>query len=234
MRDGCLGRKWRASILMPQVDRSAPTPAIEGTPIAWARREPPGVEAQHDDSASPDPSRPGARSFAAWEWLGLAVLVLAVFGAYQPAWQGGFIWDDNAHVTKPELRSWHGLYRIWFELGATQQYYPLLHSAFWVEHRLWGDATLGYHLVNILLHAAAAVLVALVLRRLAVPGAFLAAALFAPASGPRGIGGLDHGAKKHPLGRILSGCRAGLPPFRPDAEGGLVWRCAGACSCSVC
>jgi tetratricopeptide (TPR) repeat protein len=105
--------------------------------------------------------------------------VLAVFLVYQPAWRGGFIWDDDAHVTKPELRSWHGLYRIWFELGATQQYYPLLHSAFWVEHNLWGDATLGYHLVNILLHAAAAVLVALVLRRLSVPGAYLAAALFA-------------------------------------------------------
>ena len=36
--------------------------------------------------------------------------------------------------------------------GATLQYYPLLHSAFWVEHKLWGDATLGYHLVKIFLH----------------------------------------------------------------------------------
>ena len=77
------------------------------------------------------------------------------------------------------MRSWHGLYRIWFDLGATQQYYPLLHSAFWVEHKLWGDATLGYHLVNILLHATAAVMVALILRRLAIPGAYLAAAIFA-------------------------------------------------------
>ena len=48
-----------------------------------------------------------------------------------------------------------------------------------MEHKLWGDAVLGYHLVNILLHAAAAVMVALVLRRLAVPGAYLAAAIFA-------------------------------------------------------
>ncbi len=127
----------------------------------------------------PDPSRAAAQPFARWEWLLLTALVLAVLLAYQPAWRGEFIWDDDAHVTKPELRSWHGLYRIWFELGATQQYYPLLHSAFWVEHNLWGDATLGYHLVNILLHAAAAVLVALVLRRLSVPGAYLAAALFA-------------------------------------------------------
>jgi MYXO-CTERM domain-containing protein len=99
--------------------------------------------------------------------------------AYQPAWRGAFLWDDDAHVTRPELRSWEGLYRIWFDLGATQQYYPLLHSAFWIEQRLWGDATLGYHLVNILLHAGAAILAALVLRRLHVPGAYLAAAIFA-------------------------------------------------------
>ncbi len=55
----------------------------------------------------------------------------------------------------------------------------MLHSAFWIEHRLWGDATLGYHLVNIFLHATAAFLVALILRRLAIPGAYLAAAIFA-------------------------------------------------------
>ena len=82
-------------------------------------------------------------------------------------------------MTRPELQSWHGLCRIWFDLKATQQYYPLLHSAFWLEHRLWGDATLGYHLVNILLHVVAAILVAVILRRLAVPGAYLAAAIFA-------------------------------------------------------
>ena len=102
-----------------------------------------------------------------------------MFLVYQPAWQGGFIWDDEGHVTRPELRSWQGLCRIWFNLGATQQYYPLLHSAFWTEHILWGDATLGYHLLNIALHALAALLVAWILRRLAVPGAYLAAAIFA-------------------------------------------------------
>jgi len=59
-----------------------------------------------------------------------------------------------------------GLGRIWFELGATQQYYPVLHSAFWIEHRLWGDDTLGYHLINVFLHAASACLLALLLRRL--------------------------------------------------------------------
>jgi tetratricopeptide (TPR) repeat protein len=119
------------------------------------------------------------RSFGLKDWLFFAALVTVVLLVYLPAWHGGLIWDDDAHVTRPELRSWHGLFRIWFDLGATQQYYPLLHSAFWLQHRLWGDAVLGYHLVNILLHAAAAIMAALILRRLAIPGAFLAAAVFA-------------------------------------------------------
>jgi tetratricopeptide (TPR) repeat protein len=109
----------------------------------------------------------------------MALLVIVTGAAYLPAMQGGFIWDDDAHVTKPALRSWEGLYRIWFDLGATQQYYPLLHSAFWIEHRLWGDQTLGYHLANILLHLGASALVYLILRKVQVPGALLAAAIFA-------------------------------------------------------
>jgi protein O-mannosyl-transferase len=113
------------------------------------------------------------------EWLLAAMLVAAVFLAYQPAWHGGFLWDDDGHVTRPELQSLHGLHRIWFDLGATQQYYPLLHTAFWIEHKLWGNAPLGYHLVNIALHALAALMVARLLQRLAIPGAFLAAAIFA-------------------------------------------------------
>ncbi len=113
------------------------------------------------------------------DWLFAAALLAAVVLAYQPAWNGGFIWDDNAHVTRPELRSVRGLWRIWFEVGATQQYYPLLHSAFWIEHRLWGDTPLGYHLLNILLHGGVALMAALILRRLSVPGAYLAGAVFA-------------------------------------------------------
>jgi len=90
-----------------------------------------------------------------WErgWLKGLLLVVAVVFAYQPAWHAGFIWDDDGHVTRPELRSLGGLARIWIEPGATQQYYPLVHSIFWVEYKLWGDSTLGYHLINILLHA---------------------------------------------------------------------------------
>lgn len=112
-------------------------------------------------------------------WLLLVALLLAALAAYQPAWHGGMLWDDEAHVTKAGLRSLDGLRRIWFELGATQQYYPLVHSTFWVQHKLWGDHTFGYHLLNIGLHALSAFLLMLILRRLAVPGAFLAAMIFA-------------------------------------------------------
>jgi tetratricopeptide (TPR) repeat protein len=106
-------------------------------------------------------------------------MVVLVFLAYLPVVHAGFVWDDDGHVTRAGLRSLAGLGRIWFSIGATQQYYPVLHSAFWLEHRLWGDAALGYHLTNVALHAAAACLLVLVLRRLAVPGAWLAGLLFA-------------------------------------------------------
>jgi tetratricopeptide (TPR) repeat protein len=107
-------------------------------------------------------------------------LLLAILLAiYFPALHGGLLWDDDAHVTKQALRSLHGLWRIWFEVGATQQYYPVLHSAFWIEHRLWGDSVLGYHLANVFLHATAAWLLFLVLRGLSFPAPRLAALLFA-------------------------------------------------------
>ena len=111
---------------------------------------------------------------------GAAVIIFCLtLLAYLPALSGNFIWNDSDYVTAPALRSLEGLGRIWTQPGATQQYYPLLHSAFWIQHRLWGDHPFGYHLVTVLLHAGSAVLFALVLQRLAVPGAWLAALLFA-------------------------------------------------------
>jgi len=116
----------------------------------------------------------GLREAGMW-----ALLLCATFAAHLPALRGGLLWDDNMHVTRADLRSLHGLWRIWFDLGATQQYYPLLHSAFWLEHRIWGDATLWYHLTNVTLHAASACLVVMIVRRLKLPGAWLAGFVFA-------------------------------------------------------
>src|SRR5581483_9712806 len=126
---------------------------------------------------------PGFMDFlpAAWrhDWLPGLFLVAITIIAYQPAWHAGTIWDDDKHITQPELRSPAGLARIWTQPGAAQQYYPLVHSVFWVEYKLWGDAAAGYHWVNILLHSLAALLFLKILRQLKIPGAWLAAALFA-------------------------------------------------------
>jgi protein O-mannosyl-transferase len=98
-------------------------------------------------------------------WLG-ALVIGATVAAYLPAMKAGFIWNDSDYVTAPALRSPEGLARIWFELGATEQYYPALHSAFWLQHRVFGDNPAGYHAVNLLLHLGAVILFAAILRKL--------------------------------------------------------------------
>jgi Flp pilus assembly protein TadD len=147
--------------------------------MASIRGDSVGSGAGRDGQEAGETRAPHRTSLSARDRMFAALLLAAVLIAYQPAWNGGFVWDDVAHVTRPDLRSWHGLWRIWFDVGATQQYYPLLHSAFWVQQWLWGERPLGYHVVNIALHACAALLAGLTLRRLSVPGAYLAALIFA-------------------------------------------------------
>jgi tetratricopeptide (TPR) repeat protein len=109
-----------------------------------------------------------------------ALIVLLAVLVYLPTLRNGFIWDDETYVEENlALRSLDGLRGIWFELGVVPQYYPLVHSTFWVEYHLWGVRPIGYHAVNMLLHAASAVLLWRLLVRLGLPGAWLAGALFA-------------------------------------------------------
>lgn len=109
-----------------------------------------------------------------------ALIVITTFVAYVPAISGGFIWDDDDYVINNDtLRDLHGLRRIWFEVGAVPQYYPLVHTTFWLEHHLWGLNPHGYHAVNVFLHAVNALVLWRLLLRLSAPGAFLAAWIFA-------------------------------------------------------
>lgn len=99
---------------------------------------------------------------------------------YARTFAAGFIWDDDFYVwNNPTLRSLGGIRDIWFRPLSIPQYYPLVHTTYWLEYRLWGDHPAGYHVVNVLLHAANAILLWLVLRRLAVPAAAFGAMLFA-------------------------------------------------------
>jgi tetratricopeptide (TPR) repeat protein len=113
-------------------------------------------------------------------WLFALALIIVTIFAYYPAWHAGFIWDDDAYVTEnPLLTAPDGLRRIWFSFDTPSQYFPLTYTAFYLEHAFWGLNPAGYHCVNILLHAANALLVWRLLARLRVPGAWLAAGVFA-------------------------------------------------------
>ncbi len=111
--------------------------------------------------------------------LAASALALLTVVAYLPALRNGFIWDDNDHFTEnPAMIRPDGLQKIWSSLSVSR-YYPLTLTTFWIERRLWGLNPLGYHAVNIALHALCAVLVFLLLRRLNVRAAWVGAALWA-------------------------------------------------------
>ncbi len=137
---------------------------------ARTRRTPPPA----DTSTTPATARWTGR-----DWVAAAMIALAVLVAYGPCLRGTPVWDDGGHMTNPAVESLAGLWSIWRTPGATQQYYPLVHSAFWIENRLWGASPLGHHLVTLGFHAAAAILVAAFLKRLGIAGAWLAAGIFA-------------------------------------------------------
>ena len=119
--------------------------------------------------------RPGVKTA-----LLAALLVGMVLAAYGPALRAGFIWDDDDYVTEnPLLHTPDGFERIWLSMDAPSQYFPLVYTAFRIEYGLWGLDQFGYHLINVLFHAANALLLWLLLRRLDIPGAWFAAAVFA-------------------------------------------------------
>lgn len=112
--------------------------------------------------------------------VGACLIVLMTFAAYIPAMRGGFIWDDDQYVTQNSLLiAPDGLIRIWLSLDSPSQYFPLVYTMFRFERAIWGLNPLGYHIVNVLLHALSALLVWAVLRRLSIKGAWIAAAIFA-------------------------------------------------------
>ena len=114
-------------------------------------------------------------------WLEFALLSITALLCYGPCLNGQFVWDDDAwtlHLQKL-LSDIHGLGVIWTRLTALQQYYPLTATTFWVDYHFWGFWTLPYHVENLVLHVLAALLFWRLLKRLEVPGAWLACAILA-------------------------------------------------------
>ncbi len=111
---------------------------------------------------------------------GVAIIIVVAFLAYFPSLSGGFIWDDKDIFLENNIivKASDGLYRFWCTTEAAD-YWPVTNSTFWIEWRLWEMNSTGYHLTNLILHIAEALLIWIILRKLSIPGGFLAALIFA-------------------------------------------------------
>ena len=162
------------------------TPSQQSAPSKPTRQE--RRQAARDDArarqtvetASP---LTAATSYSRQDVLAFVALGLLVVVSYLPAmlW-GGFVWDDRIITNSKSVQEVSGLWQIWFApsaIGEEGHYWPLVYTTFWLEHKLWGYAPASYHVVNVLLHLANALLLWHVMRRLAVSGAWMVAAVFA-------------------------------------------------------
>jgi hypothetical protein len=102
--------------------------------------------------------------------IGLALLTLAAFA---PALRNGFVWDDQFNVVdNPHVRGlgWSELRWMLTTAGSTHpgwggQWIPLTWLTVALDYRVWGLNPVGYHLTNLVLHAANAVLLFALARR---------------------------------------------------------------------
>jgi tetratricopeptide (TPR) repeat protein len=125
--------------------------------------------------AAPLPKQP---ELAIGEDNAVLLFVALAFVVYAPALAAGFIWDDGRAITDNlALRSWHGLRDIWSGQGDAD-YFPLKSTVLWLVYQVFGARTSPYHILNVGAHAANAVLLWRVLRRLSIPGAWLAGLVF--------------------------------------------------------
>ena len=108
----------------------------------------------------------------------IGLLVGAVAIAYCPACHGGYLLDDEQFVFDNQLiKAPTGWYRLW--TPEAPNFWPITNDVFWIQWRLWGMNPTGYHTVNVALQIADSLLIWLILLRLQIPGAYLAAMLFA-------------------------------------------------------
>jgi Flp pilus assembly protein TadD len=141
-----------------------------GAHMNWQKKRPTGEEAKPEFLPS------------SWnrEWVLALLLVFVTVAAYLPVRDAGFIWNDDSMLqANPLIRQAGGWYRAWFNRPVGGDFVPATTSVLWVEWRLWDDNPLGYHADSVLLHVCSALLLWRILRRLKIPGAWMAAALFA-------------------------------------------------------
>ena len=103
-----------------------------------------------------------------------ALVVLAAATAFLPALRDGWVgWDDPEHfLNNPFYRGLGAAQLRWmFEGPHLGQYFPLAWVTLGFDYILWGMEACGYHLTNLLLHAASAGIFYAVSLRLLAAGA---------------------------------------------------------------
>lgn len=127
---------------------------------------------QRDRSARSPPLR------TVWRPAVAAIVILTPI-AYWPSLWGGFLIDDDILLTDSALiKAADGVWRFFWSAEAID-YWPVSNTSLWLEWRLWGGQALGYRITNLLLHVVESLLFWRILSRLAIPGAAVAALLFA-------------------------------------------------------
>ncbi len=114
--------------------------------------------------------------------LPAAAILASILWIYWPTLHGGWLWDDGLSIRDNALLRGPWLSRATWAVSGSRplfQYYPLTQMALWVQWRLWGKSTTGYHSVNLLLHALNSCLVWILLRKLKARHAWLGAIAFA-------------------------------------------------------
>ncbi len=133
------------------------------------------------DKRVPQNQSPGSLSSAILFGVSAGALLIAVVAcmAYLPSISGGFILDDDRLLTDNNIiKTSDGPYRFWCSTEP-MDYWPMTNTTLWIEWRLWELNPTGYHVTNLILHIVEALLICIVLRKLSIPGAFLAALIFA-------------------------------------------------------
>lgn len=106
------------------------------------------------------------------------LVVLAGWWVYQPALSGGWVWDDHIDlVQNPLMSDPAGWWKIWVA-PTGWHFFPLKSTVQWLQWQLWGPHPTGYHVTNLILHLAGALLLWRVLTRLGVRHGWVGALLF--------------------------------------------------------
>ena len=123
----------------------------------------------------------GAMSHRRASWITAAAVAALAFAVFANSLSNGLTVEDVAAIASDAAHhplDWRAIL-LAPSGGDANIYRPFTSWTFAAQHALHGDHPFGYHLVNVALHALNAGLVWLTLARLAVPGAWVAAAVFA-------------------------------------------------------